>query len=86
MSEVSFSAGHFIAMLLVVLVCTACKRGDHGSAVQDRILNRGLPGEPRTLDPQLADDTYSNQFLHDLYEGLTAVDRSGHIVQPAQIL
>jgi len=45
-----------------------------------RILRRGLPGEPRTLDPQLADDTYSFQVVRDLFEGLTAEDRDGRIV------
>jgi oligopeptide transport system substrate-binding protein len=44
------------------------------------ILRRGLPGEPRTLDPQLADDTFSFPVLRDLYEGLTAEDRNGQIV------
>jgi oligopeptide transport system substrate-binding protein len=43
-------------------------------------LRRGLPGEPRTLDPQLADDTYSFQVVRDLFEGLTAEDRSGGVV------
>lgn len=45
-----------------------------------RELTRGLPGEPRTLDPQLADDTYSSQVIRDLYEGLTSEDRSGKVV------
>jgi len=44
------------------------------------ILRRGLPGEPRTLDPQMADDTFSFPVLRDLYEGLTAEDRDGRIV------
>src|SRR3981081_3878459 len=48
-----------------------------------RVLRRGLPGEPRTLDPQLADDTFSFPVLRDLYEGLTAEDRKGHIVPGA---
>jgi oligopeptide transport system substrate-binding protein len=48
-----------------------------------RILRRGLPGEPRTLDPQLADDTFSFPVLRDLYEGLTAEDRNGKIVPGA---
>jgi oligopeptide transport system substrate-binding protein len=43
-------------------------------------LRRGLPGEPRTLDPQLADDQFSLQVVRDLYEGLTAEDSSGRIV------
>lgn len=44
-----------------------------------RVLKRGIPGEPRTLDPQLADDTYSYQVVWDLYEGLTALNRDGTI-------
>ena len=48
-----------------------------------RTLNRALPGEPRTLDPQVADDTFSFQVIGDLYEGLTAEDRGGHIVPGA---
>ncbi len=48
-----------------------------------RMLRRGLPGEPRTLDPQLADDEFSFPVLRDLYEGLTAEDRNGQIVPGA---
>jgi oligopeptide transport system substrate-binding protein len=76
-------------------VCMACIAGcgshagnQRGEAAVDpagapsavRTLMRGLPGEPQTLDPHLADDTYSFQVLRDLYEGLTAEDRLGHIV------
>lgn len=39
-----------------------------------------MPGEPRTLDPQLADDNYSFQIVRDLYEGLTTEDATGHVV------
>jgi oligopeptide transport system substrate-binding protein len=49
----------------------------------ERMLRRGLPGEPRTLDPQLAEDTFSFPVLRDLYEGLTAEDRNGQIVPGA---
>jgi oligopeptide transport system substrate-binding protein len=55
--------------------------GDKSNAV--RMLRRGLPGEPRTLDPQLAEDTFSFPVLRDLYEGLTAEDRNGQIVPGA---
>lgn len=48
-----------------------------------RILRRGLPGEPRTLDPQLADDDFSFQIVRDLYEGLTSEDPYGQIVPGA---
>jgi ABC-type oligopeptide transport system substrate-binding subunit len=45
-----------------------------------RVLRRGLPGEPRTLDPQLADDDFSFQVVRDLSEGLTDEDAYGQIV------
>src|SRR3984957_12102656 len=48
-----------------------------------RMLRRGLNGEPRTLDPQLADDEFSLPFLRDLFEGLTAEDRRGQVVPGA---
>lgn len=51
-----------------------------GSSHLKNTLKRGLLGEPWTLDPQLADDTYSLQVVRDLYEGLTAEDREGRIV------
>lgn len=51
---------------------------DQANAV--RTLRRGLPGEPRTLDPQLADDDFSFQVIRDLYEGLTAENQSGQII------
>jgi len=45
-----------------------------------RVLRRGLPGDPRTLDPQLADDDFSFQVVRDLTEGLTDEDAYGKIV------
>jgi oligopeptide transport system substrate-binding protein len=74
--------------LWFVITChTACSGGaNNTSGVQrdklnpDRVLRRGLPGEPRTLDPQLGEDTFSFPVLRDLYEGLTAEDRSGQVV------
>jgi oligopeptide transport system substrate-binding protein len=56
----------------------AGSRDDKSNA--SRMLRRGLPGEPRTLDPQLGEDTFSFPVLRDLYEGLTAEDRDGMIV------
>jgi oligopeptide transport system substrate-binding protein len=57
--------------------------GDKSNANAVRMLRRGLPGEPRTLDPQLAEDTFSFPVLRDLYEGLTAEDRNGQVVPGA---
>src|SRR5882724_3357599 len=56
---------------------------EHDKSNVTRILRRGLPGEPRTLDPQLAEDTFSFPVLRDLYEGLTAEGRNGQIVPGA---
>jgi len=50
-----------------------------------RVLRRGLPGEPRTLDPHLADDEFSLQVIRDLYEGLTAEDAAGKIEPGAAV-
>jgi oligopeptide transport system substrate-binding protein len=78
-------------LLFVITGCSGKGTGgdnDSTSASGDksnsaRMLRRGLPGEPRTLDPQLAEDTYSFPVLRDLYEGLTAEDRNGRIVPGA---
>lgn len=62
----------------VVLVLLA---GCHpGSSAQHSFLRRGLAGEPSTLDPGLAADTYSSAVLIDLYEGLTSESPSGAVV------
>jgi len=79
--------GIFFGVLAIAVACTGGKGADPASkAAQEnksnatRMLRRGLPGEPRTLDPQLADDTFSFPVIRDLYEGLTAENRNGQIV------
>jgi oligopeptide transport system substrate-binding protein len=44
------------------------------------ILHRGLSGEPATLDPAAAADTFSSEVMQDLYEGLTTESPSGEII------
>lgn len=45
-----------------------------------RELRRSLGGEPGTLDPQLAGDTYAYEVLRDAYEGLVTEDPTGALV------
>src|SRR6266436_9539585 len=84
--------GMLVAVITGVAGCTGNDRNigdgdssriEHDKSNATRILRRGLPGEPRTLDPQLAEDTFSFPVLRDLYEGLTAEDRNGQIVPGA---
>jgi oligopeptide transport system substrate-binding protein len=72
-----------IAMAWALTACSphSGSSGAGGSIESDaRVLRRGLPGEPRTLDPQLADDDFSFQIVRDIHEGLTAEDGFGQIV------
>src|SRR6266849_6631549 len=91
-ARVLLRCGVLLAVIAGIAGCTekGQSNGDSGPARfqgnksnATRILRRGLPGEPRTLDPQLAEDTFSFPVLRDLYEGLTAEDRSGQIVPGA---
>jgi ABC-type oligopeptide transport system substrate-binding subunit len=43
-------------------------------------LRRGLGGEPGTLDPRAAADSFSLEVLGDLYEGLTTESADGTVV------
>ena len=45
-----------------------------------RTLRRGLGGEPSSLDPSSAPDTYSSEVLADVYEGLTMESADGTVV------
>ncbi|SRR5579859_74332 len=44
------------------------------------VLRRGLSGEPATLDPAAAIDTFSSEVMADLYEGLTSESASGEVI------
>jgi oligopeptide transport system substrate-binding protein len=62
-----------IAMLL------GCDQHRSVSASADTVLKRGLGGEPATLDPAAAVDTFSTQLIQDLYEGLTVESSTGTV-------
>ena len=63
---------------LLVMVNLAGCSPDHSA--NHTVLRRGLAGEPATLDPGMAEDTYSSAVLSDLYEGLTAESPSGDVI------
>jgi oligopeptide transport system substrate-binding protein len=44
------------------------------------VLHRGLSGEPATLDPAEAADTFSYEVMDDLYEGLTSESPAGAVI------
>jgi len=59
-----------------------CSQGSEQSSGQRSSpeLTRGLGGEPASLDPAAAADTFSTQVIQDLYEGLTRETSTGEVV------
>jgi oligopeptide transport system substrate-binding protein len=49
--------------------------GSHGLKLQ-----RGISGEPASLDPAAAADNFSTQVIQDVYEGLTRESSNGEVV------
>ena len=48
---------------------------------EDRVaIRRGLDGEPATLDPAKATDSFSYEVLRDVYEGLTTESPTGQVI------
>jgi oligopeptide transport system substrate-binding protein len=77
--------------LLSTIACTAIALGSgcnpqhrqpaQPSSLGDTVtLRRGIGGEPGTLDPGAAADSFSLEVLGDLYEGLTAESPDGTVV------
>jgi oligopeptide transport system substrate-binding protein len=65
-----------VGLLLVLLGCSQRQAPSDLTAV----LHRGLSGEPETLDPAQATDTFSYEVMDDLYEGLTTESPSGAVI------
>src|SRR5271165_6817235 len=66
----------------ISVAVAACSQHSTSSTGQDRdvVLRRGIGGEPSSLDPATATDTFSLQVIQDLYEGLTSESSSGEVV------
>ena len=67
------------ASVLLFLSLFGCTREPDASRINstEQILRRGLSGEPATVDPAYATDTFSTQVVQDLYEGLTSESSTG---------
>jgi oligopeptide transport system substrate-binding protein len=50
------------------------------SSTSEQTLQRGVGGEPSTLDPAKAADTFSIGVIRDLYEGLTSETPTGEVI------
>jgi oligopeptide transport system substrate-binding protein len=74
---------HFVMTVALALSFAGCGF-DHQAPSDDReppmVLRRGLGGEPGSLDPAAAIDTFSMEVLGDLYEGLTSESPDGTVI------
>lgn len=80
MRAAGFSIG--LATLLATGGCdpdTNPSLGPHLKA-DKQVLRRGIGGEPATLDPGAATDTFSFEVIRDLYEGLATESPDGTVV------
>ena len=72
------------ALLLIALMlfagCHSESEGNHNAPVDPTTLRRGISGEPSSLDPGIATDTFSDEVIRDLYEGLTTESPDGRIL------
>lgn len=73
----------FFSLALFGFVATICACSEHpGQTTETKPaeLRRGLGGEPASLDPAAATDSFSFQVIQDLYEGLTRETSTGEVV------
>ena len=75
----------FAIGLLTLFAVQGCNSNTGPSAEttrksDDAVLRRGIGGEPSSLDPGEAADTFSFEVIRDLYEGLTTEAPDGAVV------
>jgi oligopeptide transport system substrate-binding protein len=82
MPEINRRTVTVICCIALPVVLSACsKQPDRSTETPyTQELKRGLGGEPASLDPAAASDTFSTQVIQDLYEGLTAESPTGEVV------
>lgn len=69
-----------LALLLTLLAALLGCGPSPSSSASAGNLRRGLGGEPSTLDPARAVDTFSIEVVQDLYEGLTSETPTGQVI------
>jgi oligopeptide transport system substrate-binding protein len=67
-----------IAGLALMMALAACGQRQPGQP--ETVLRRGLGGDVSTLDPQKAGDSFSEEVIRDLFEGLTSEAADGSVV------
>jgi oligopeptide transport system substrate-binding protein len=70
-------------LLLGLILVSGChpESGQDNQVTSDQTtLRRGIGGEPSSLDPGEASDTFSYEVIRDVYEGLVAESADGQIV------
>ena len=76
-----------ILLVSVAVALVSCDsrapENKQGTESKPLVLRRGLGGQPGSLDPQRAEDTFSFDVLRDLYEGLTTSSPSGEVMPAA---
>ena len=78
---------HWIGLAAVLFTLSniqGCGSNSHGSAstapqTNGETLRRGLGGEPASMDPGDAADTFSFEVIRDIYEGLTTESQDGRV-------
>ena len=76
----ALAAPGMAALLLPALLLAGCSRAPQGETTgANAILVRGGGPEPDSLDPQKARSFDAQSILRDLCEGLTTLDRDGHV-------
>ena len=68
-----------VAMLLIFIMCfsfSAC----HSSKPSIQAIKYNLDAEPKTLDPQVANDFSSNTVILNIFEGLTRIGENNEVL------
>lgn len=70
-----------LSLLLILsftITISACS--SEKNKPENQILKYNLPSEPKSLDPQIADDYSSNIILTNIFEGLTRLDENENVI------